>query len=263
MPQYWVVGAMWGGHDDQFDLFIQKGYWLLGWDPDEQPVQLRRRDQIRPGDHIAIKKRIGSNLRNIEIRALGIVKRIDPKSHRVYVRWAQPDLHRQVPSKGCYASIHGPFSSDDEWTQLVFHAENGHASGGDDLPDVDDEPLLGPEGAKRWRWHLVTERNRGIVKRKKAQVKRDKGSLECEVCDLSFAEFYGDVGADFCEVHHRFPLSHLDGPVVPKLDDLTIICSNCHRMIHRTKPMMSVEDFRDFVKNRRGNRREFLPRQMS
>jgi hypothetical protein len=56
MPQYWVVGAMWGGRDDQFELFIREGYWLLGWDDDQQPDQARRRDWIRPGDRIAIRK---------------------------------------------------------------------------------------------------------------------------------------------------------------------------------------------------------------
>ena len=38
----------------------------------------------------------------------------------------------------------------------------------------------------------------------------------------------------------------------PRLDDLAIVCSNCHRMIHRTKPMMSVEGFRDKYKPRSG-----------
>ena len=37
-----------------------------------------------------------------------------------------------------------------------------------------------------------------------------------------------------------------------RLDDLAIVCSNCHRMIRRTKPMMSVEDFRDKYKPRSG-----------
>jgi hypothetical protein len=31
MSQYWVVGAMWDGSDDQFERFIREGYWLLGW----------------------------------------------------------------------------------------------------------------------------------------------------------------------------------------------------------------------------------------
>ena len=205
-PKYWVVGAFWD--DDQFDVFIREGYWLLGWDDKDRPTLTKRRDQIRPGDHIAIKKIIASDKKKIEIRAIGVVKGIDPKNHRVHVRWNVSDLHREVPSKGCYASIHGPFSGDEDWTQHAFQLENQEPPhGGSDLPDLDYEDHSAQEGAKSWRWHLVTERNKQTVKRKKAQIKSEKGSLECEACGFDFAKVYGDLGADFCEVHHKVPLS--------------------------------------------------------
>ena len=244
VPQYWVVGASWGGREDQFEVFIREGYWRLGWDDDEQPDQAARRNQIRPGDRIAIKKI--STHPDIEIRAVGVVKKIDPTNDRVHVRWVASDLHHQVFSRGCYKSIHGPYDPDDEWTRDVFRLDDlEHLLDEDNLPDIDDGSLLAQEGAKRWRLHLVTERNRKNVERKKAQVKLEKGSLECEVCGFDFARFYGDLGADFCEVHHKILLAHVDQPVRLKLDELAIVCSNCHRMIHRTNPMISVEDFRN------------------
>jgi len=118
--QYWVVGAMWGGHDDQSDVFIRRGYWFLGWDDQEQPDQARRRDQIRPSDRIAIKRMLGQGSSEIEIRAVGIVREIDLQDKRVYVDWTLQDMARIVPSKGCYASIHGPFPPEDPWTNQVF-----------------------------------------------------------------------------------------------------------------------------------------------
>lgn len=120
MPNYWVVGAMWAGHDDQTEIFIRRGYWYLGWSDNEQPSQASLRDQIRPGDRIAIKRMLGRGAQNIEIRAIGIVKEIDNNDKRIYVHWGATGLERQVPSRGAFASIHGPFSSDDEWTRLVF-----------------------------------------------------------------------------------------------------------------------------------------------
>jgi hypothetical protein len=139
-PQYWVVGAMWGGRDDQFEVFIRDGYWLLGWDDEDQPIQTRRRDQIQPGDRIAIKKRSISNKSNIEIRAIGFVTGIDPQNHRVYIRWAVSDLHQEVPSRGCFASIHGPFSGDEDWTQRAFQLEQlEHRLSGSNSPSVDAE----------------------------------------------------------------------------------------------------------------------------
>jgi hypothetical protein len=251
MPQYWVVGAMYDGHDDQFELFIREGYWLLGWHEDQQPDQARRRDQIRPGDRIAIKKR-AKNKSNIEIRAVGFVSGIDPEQKRVYVRWVASGLRHEVYAKGgCFKSIHGPYSGDDVWTQSAFQLEYlEHRLAEVDLLDLDDDVLFAHEGSKSWHLHLVAERSRDLVEPKKAQVKKEKGSLGCEACEFNFAEVYGELGADFCEVHHRLQLSELEAPVCTKLDDLAIICSNCHRIIHRTKPLMSIEEFRDHLNRR-------------
>lgn len=120
MHNYWVVGAMWGGHDDQSDVFIRRGYWFLGWNETEQPAQARLRDQIRPGDRIAIKRMLGQGSPSIEVRAIGVVKEIDPQDKRVYVDWVVSGMQRQIPARGAFASIHGPFAADDEWTRLAF-----------------------------------------------------------------------------------------------------------------------------------------------
>jgi hypothetical protein len=31
------------------------------------------------------------------------------------------------------------------------------------------------------------------------------------------------------------------------LADLAVLCANCHRMIHKTRPLMPVEEFRRLV----------------
>jgi hypothetical protein len=120
MPNYWVVGAMWGGQDDQSEKFIRRGYWFLGWSDQEQPAQARLRDQIKQDDRIAIKRMLGQGSPNIEVRALGVVKEIDPDDKRVYIDWYVKGLEREVPSKGAYKSIHGPFPANDPWVKEVF-----------------------------------------------------------------------------------------------------------------------------------------------
>lgn len=117
---YWVVGAMWSGREDQLETFVRRGYWFLGWNDTEQPNQAQLRDQIRPNDRIAIKKMLGRGSPDIEIRALGVVREVDPEDHRVYIHWAISDLQRVVPARGCFASIHGPFGRESDWTRLVF-----------------------------------------------------------------------------------------------------------------------------------------------
>ena len=117
---YWVVGAMWHGRDDQSEKFINRGYWFLGWDKTAQPAQAKLRDRIRPGDRIAIKRMLGKGSTEIEIRALGVVKEIDSEDQRVYIDWLVRDVNRKVKSRGCFASIHGPFQENDQWTKDVF-----------------------------------------------------------------------------------------------------------------------------------------------
>ena len=119
-PNYWVVGAMWSGYKDQSEKFIRRGYWYLGYKGDDQSDQQKRRDQIRPGDRIAIKRMLGRGSPQIEIRALGIVREIDDKDKRIYVDWLVRGLKRKVPGHGCFASVHGPFTEDEDWTKDVF-----------------------------------------------------------------------------------------------------------------------------------------------
>ena len=120
MPQYWVVGAMYSGRDDQSEKFIRRGYWVLGWSDAEQPSYAQLRDQINPGDRIAIKRMMGKGSSEIRITTLGVVLEVDPDDKRVYVNWLADDLDRVVESRGCFKSIHGPFAEDDPWVRDVF-----------------------------------------------------------------------------------------------------------------------------------------------
>ncbi|WP_370545166.1 HNH endonuclease [Herbiconiux sp. VKM Ac-1786] len=58
------------------------------------------------------------------------------------------------------------------------------------------------------------------------------GVISCEVCGFSFSARYGNRGKGYIEVHHTVPL-HVSGPRRNSLDDLALLCANCHRMIHR------------------------------
>jgi hypothetical protein len=116
---------MYGGSDDQLPVFIDQGYWTLGWPDPDAADQAWRRDQIAPGDRLAVKRMLGQGSGQIEIRALGVVTGIadcvDEDGHkRVFVRWAVTDLERLVESRGCFKSIHGPFGAIDQWTREVF-----------------------------------------------------------------------------------------------------------------------------------------------
>jgi 5-methylcytosine-specific restriction protein A len=78
--------------------------------------------------------------------------------------------------------------------------------------------------------------------------------LLCEVCGFDFAAVYGKLGEGFAECHHRLPLAEYDAEAPTLLEDLAIVCANCHRMLHRSRPMMKVEDLRSLILQRRAER---------
>ena len=77
----------------------------------------------------------------------------------------------------------------------------------------------------------------------------DHYGTNCQVCNLSFQDFYGDIGTDYVEVHHIVPLSDIPGehPVDP-IKDLIPLCPNCHRMTHKRKPPYSIEELRKIIR---------------
>lgn len=67
-------------------------------------------------------------------------------------------------------------------------------------------------------------------------LRQSGGRLTCEVpnCNFDFKERYGDLGAGYAHVHHKEQLSN--APKVGRrtsLNDLAIVCANCHAMIHK------------------------------
>ena len=109
--------------------------------------------------------------------------------------------------------------------------------------DDEDESEF-PEGRIVARLHRARERRGSLVRRKKAQALRQRGRLTCEACDFSFGERYGALGEGYIECHHTAPLSELDAPTQTRLEDVVLVCSNCHRMIHRHRPWLSAEQVR-------------------
>lgn len=69
----------------------------------------------------------------------------------------------------------------------------------------------------------------------------------CQICGFNFKSAYGIPGENFIECHHLNPLSERpdkewDENLKTDLNDVAVLCSNCHRMIHRKKPAYSIEE---------------------
>ena len=130
------------------------------------------------------------------------------------------------------------------WVQSGGPQENNtHQSG---VPDLDEDTPAATEGRRRWRTHLRRERDSGIIRQKKQAYRSATGGLKCEACKFDFDSVFGL--SEFCEVHHLLPLAEEDDERTTRLEDLAVLCSNCHRAIHRLgPPMPTVTELRKIV----------------
>lgn len=119
------------------------------------------------------------------------------------------------------------------------------------LGNLDQESQLDTTGSKEGRilerLHKYRERNSNLVKKKKRNVLNKEGRLDCEVCGFNFQEKYGDLGEGFIECHHVTPISQLRPDTVVTWKDLILVCSNCHRMIHRKTNLTTIEELRFLI----------------
>lgn len=73
----------------------------------------------------------------------------------------------------------------------------------------------------------------------------DHWGHRCSVCDFDFQKVYGDLGEGYIHVHHLKPLGEIkQSYLLDPVHDLRPVCPNCHAMIHRSSPALSIEDLR-------------------
>ena len=71
------------------------------------------------------------------------------------------------------------------------------------------------------------------------------------MCGFKFQDLYGSLGRDFAEAHHLTPLGELDSEVRSCVEDLTTVCANCHRILHRMNShRVDVAKLRAIVRRR-------------
>lgn len=116
----------------------------------------------------------------------------------------------------------------------------------------DDETIKDSvmEGQVLYKVHKVRERDQEIVRLKKQQELSNFGYLECEACVFNFHKFYGEIGYGYIECHHKIPLSYFKVQSKTTLEDLALVCANCHRMLHRSIDTLSVEELKTKINYR-------------
>jgi 5-methylcytosine-specific restriction protein A len=62
-----------------------------------------------------------------------------------------------------------------------------------------------------------------------------------------YEDRYGVRGRGFIEVHHLRPLHTLKPGTKTKLQDLALVCANCHRMIHARRPWLTLNELKALI----------------
>jgi len=79
--------------------------------------------------------------------------------------------------------------------------------------------------------------------------------LNCSICNINFEETYGNIGIGYIHVHHIKPLSEInDSYTINPETDLIPVCPNCHAMLHRSKPTLSIETLKNMRNEKASNK---------
>ena len=97
-----------------------------------------------------------------------------------------------------------------------------------------------PEGRTAYVLHRKRERSALLTKKVKSLALKNHGHLYCKVCGFDFQNIYGQIGEGFIEAHHTIPVSRLHEKSITRIEDIVLVCSNCHRMLHRRRPWLTL-----------------------
>jgi predicted HNH restriction endonuclease len=107
-----------------------------------------------------------------------------------------------------------------------------------------DENIIIQEGTKKLT-EIATYNRSTTLRNYAIQHFSNDSKINCYCCNFNFQDFYGEqIGKGFIEIHHTKPIfkyedEDLEYTLQQAINNLTPVCSNCHRMIHRNwnKPL--------------------------
>lgn len=82
--------------------------------------------------------------------------------------------------------------------------------------------------------------------------KKRNSNYCCEVCGMSYQDIYGERGQEYIIAHHSNPLAMRKTPETTTLEDLNLICANCHAMLHH-HGLMTVKQLISIIKEHANN----------
>lgn len=147
------------------------------------------------------------------------------------------ELQVDAPASGNSIPEHVAEALAEAWAAYLGKFDAGLGKG--------DPELAAFEGEEKRRFinHRSRERALRDAKLNEARRANSDGRLRCEVpgCGFDFEAVYGSIGVGFAHVHHLRPLAEEFATTVTTLQDLAVVCANCHSIIHRGGECRTLE----------------------
>lgn len=117
------------------------------------------------------------------------------------------------------------------------------------LPSTDETPDALPSEAELAAEYAEGERSaqERAFFRRSVKLRRDAISAHgcvCAACGFDFEARYGELGQGFIEIHHLSPLGERSAPEKTTIDQVAPLCANCHRIVHRRSPPLTVPELK-------------------
>lgn len=151
----------------------------------------------------------------------------------------------EIP-KNLYKTKNYHLTKPEEINDVTFTALRQLAS--ENVLPEDDEAAF-PEGRELFLKHRARERNPRVIEHAKNLFFQKHGRFFCEVCGFEFEKVYGELGRGFIEAHHTIPVSALSEGSETKARDIAMVCPNCHRMLHRKRPWLAIDELKSILKH--------------
>lgn len=103
------------------------------------------------------------------------------------------------------------------------------------------------EAEQSYQTHLIRERDKSLRDAAIDLFIEKNGKIFCELCGFDFVISYGSLGTGIIEVHHTKPLAQIAPGEQTKVEDLMLVCANCHLVIHAGDAMQRLETLRSIL----------------
>jgi len=211
--------------------------------------------QVRP-QLASVTERVSKQL--WPVREISPADVVDGKYAVLAVRLARAEFNAPIlerHSQGCtFYGIYDPTRATEEPVNrhfcnraIAFFEDVARSLPNAKAEDEQREVYPRFENRKLVASHLHRERSKLLAAECKIH-----DNYKCQVCSLRFVDAYGSLGSEFAEAHHLIPLSRLREKVRTRIEDLTTVCANCHRMLHRMKGHRDdIKKLKTIIRNHR------------